>query len=45
MSSSMEASIHLEPTYWANLEVYNNNELRGYSEFIQYHTEIDFGAF
>ena len=43
MSSSMQAAIHLGPNYLANLEVYN--ELRGNSELIQYHSDIDIGAF
>ena len=47
MSSSMKAAIHLGPNYLANLEVYKNTEhkLRGNSELIRYHTEIDIRAF
>ena len=41
MSSSMKAAIHLGPNYLANLE----HELRGNSEPIQYHTEMENGAF
>ena len=46
MSSSMKATLDLRPNLFANLEIYKKKKkLRGNSEFIQYHTEIDIGAF
>ena len=45
MSSSMQATIHLEPNYLTNLEVLQEHELRGNSELSQCDTEIDIGPF
>ena len=45
MSSSMKAASHLGPIFFANLGSLQGHELRGNSEIIQYHTEIDTGAF
>ena len=44
MSSSMKAAIHLGPHYLDNFGSLQEYELRGNSELIQYHTEIDIGA-
>ena len=42
---SIKVAIHLGPNYLANFGGLQQHELRGNSELIQYHTEIDIGAF
>ena len=45
MSSSMKTAIHLGPNFFGELGGPEEHEHRGNSELIQYHTEIDIGAF